>query len=198
MIKAKIKKKFPLKIDEWVWDFIEDISKEMAYARTTINALTGTYAEGSEGYRENEDAVSEKGMLGELLHKAYRYQKGYEPGRIQWLPQIQKEPVIGADAIIDHRNVDAKCTEMHYTRKFDGAQIKKNRLQVNAAAHDNASKSVDEYFFVFTDSKSKTADVYVVDHTDVNSWEETVYRTATLEAEIPNHIYVEDYWDDED
>ena len=195
---AKIKRKFPLQLEGWVWRLLDHLAKEVSSARTKMNEINGSYAEGTERYRDNEAEVSYNGVLGELLHIVHIFKEDIDDAEIVWMPLIDVKPVVGPDAVINEKNVDAKLSKKYYQCKYTGELRESFKLQVNADSHDNVSKSVDEYFFVQADVNKKEADVYVVDYTDVNSWEQKQYITPTLEADIPKNILLEDYWDDED
>ena len=195
---AKIKRKFPIKMDDWLWRLFDHLAKEISIERTKANAKNGSYAIGTDKYRSNENEVSYQGVLGELLHMAYQFQSGIDDKDVIWMPLIDEKPVVGPDAIVKDQNIDAKLSNKYYQDKYTGEDKQSFKLQVSADSHNNVSKSVDQYFFVQADVTKREADVYVVDYTNVSQWDEKQYRSATLEADIPKQILMEDYWDDED
>ena len=198
-MKAKIKKKFPLELPEKTWKLCDSIAKDLSIKRTKANAENGSYAEGTDKWRgDKEQQVSYQGIMGELLHRAYWIEQDVDPNDVVWFPLVDDKPVVGPDAIIKDQSYDAKLSNKYYKDKYTGEEKQSFKLQVSADAHNNVSKSVDQYFFVQADVSKMEADIYVVDHENVDDWDEMQYASATLEADIPRHILMEDYWDDED
>ena len=182
---AKIKAKYNLELPDWCWKVIKELAMELSVLRTKMSA--NVYAKGTDKWRgDKEQDISYKGVLGEIASRFYHAKEGV---KAIWSPIVDTQPVVGADAILDGSKIDVKTTEKYY-----GAMNNPSKsLQVNKPSHDNTSKSVDEYHFIKVCDKTETAEVYVVDHAEVDNWEVKSKDSDYYEAYIPEELlYDED------
>ena len=195
---AEIKKKYKVQFPDYVWRSIIEIAQQQARLRMTLNAENGTYVEGSEGYRENDEKIQFDGCLGELIHM-FHYNQMVQEGIMTethkpvFYPAVDTQPVNGVDALINHKKRDVKCNDKYWVSDTTGYKGKQRKIQVNCKSHHNTSKTADEYHFVKADATAYEADIYVVPTEQVGQWEEKVGTTPYYEAEIPKEfLYDED------